>query len=93
MSDKTQTHAAAVQAAPPQMAAVGLTFDSIDRYAKLALKELQEHGDDAIRLVELGFRAFLLFKSGQYLGLLAALNDVNTSASALIAAIKTDFNL
>lgn len=92
MSDKAQCDRETATATP-QMAKVGLSFTSIEGYAKNALQLLKDHGDDVLAVVDAGFRAFMALSTKDYPTLFAALNDANKSAETIYNAVKTQFNL
>lgn len=77
----------------PQMAKMGISFLSIEGYAKKALDLLRAHGDDFIGVVDAGFRAFMALTTRDFPTLFAALNDANKNADSLIAAIKAEFGI
>lgn len=79
--------------ATPQMAKVGLTFASIEDYARKAVDLLKAHGDDVLGLVDAGFRAFMALSTRDFPTLLAALNDVNKNATTVYTAIVAEFGI
>lgn len=77
----------------PMMQGVGLSFPDLIAYARKAVDLLQAVGDDAVDLLEVGFRMWSAISNRDLSGVLAAFADGKRSVESIIAAIRTEFGI
>lgn len=77
--------------ATPMMEGVGLSFGSLVEYAKKAVHLLQTVGEDAVAVVEIGFRAWQAISNRDLTAILAAFSEAQGRIQAIIAAIQAEF--
>ena len=77
--------------AQPMLAKVGLSFDSIETYARKTIDLLKTTGDTFIDLAEQGFKLWSAFTSRDLTGILAAFANGQRDVEAIIKAITAEF--
>jgi hypothetical protein len=77
----------------PAMASVGLDFSGVLAFARKAVKLIEDHGDEFLDLIEAGFRAFQAVTGRDFAAILTEMNNVNRDLTAIVAAIRAEFNI
>lgn len=77
--------------ASPMLAKVGLSFSSIEDYARKTIDLLKTTGDTFLDLAEQGFKLWSAFTSRDLTGILAAFANGQRDVEAIIKAIEAEF--
>lgn len=83
----------AVPPATPMMAGVGLDWSGVRTFAERSIRLVRDHGPEFLDMIEAGFKAFKAITGRGFVGIFAAINDVNRDLNAIIAAIKDEFGI
>ena len=82
-----------MMAATPKMGAVGLSWLDLKGYAQHLIHLLETEGDTAIDAVDTAIRLVKAVTDRDYPAIFLALQQEQKDVQAIIAAIRTEFNL